>query len=354
MCGGGGGGNDNYDPEAEADARIREEQARIEAEQKAAREAAARQEAARRRREEEERQRAAAARAKRTTERDELVAQLRKELIDQMTGRGANIGTYGDILDRLLRDASRNVDLDATDPLASYFTGIGDKLYEDALARQRGDRSRYITGVRSRNEAGRLIGDTTDDAIIKEILDAQYADALAAIDRARARGRIGDAGYKEAIDELAKQRAAGASTIGDVGRGIISGYRGEYDDYINNLLKRASEWEYGSDLGIGYSGRNYGGGRVGAGGDQTGGNNRITGNLGELLRKRAADLRGRIGGDVRRATQGQEYFDWADIIRTAGERQGVINPNTPGTLAGAVDEYRRREQRRGVGSQGVF
>jgi hypothetical protein len=170
-----------------------------------------------------------------------------------------------------------------------------------------------------------LTGNYTDT-----LLNEQFDPLSAQLLNANKRGTLTDVGYNAALSKLAENRSTGASTIGDLGSGIISRERSGLDDYISGARKDAS----GLSLSSTFDPNVY----------SSGAKNLVD-----------TDISG-FGGALRNAVGGTKFADLGSLINAGGAVQGATNPNAanPNKLTAGATPDDNPNTKRGLGSTGAF
>lgn len=204
--------------------------------------------------------------------------------------------------------------------------GIGQNRYRNDLRRD------YDTAA---GDSNLHFADTMDDSILASILGEQEGNVMAQINAARDRGTLNEAGYGKALERFNSQKRSGNAQLQDLGRGVLSGYRSQYDTAVG-------------------TGRN----KIGSAGfDNPFDTSSAVGALGSLR----SSLSGRLGDDLYRATDGQSFFDPNAIIGHGASMQGFFNPSKKTgiggdneLLASFIDPKKTGSTLTSAGSNGVF
>ena len=169
------------------------------------------------------------------------------------------------------------------------------------------------------------------DQYVNNFLNSQYNDALEQLDRAKSRGTINDIGYNKAMNDLATQLSANKSIYGAIGRDIISGYNTGMQTDINNYQNLVNNYDLGND----YS-------RLNA--------DTVNNNLNTAYNNYLSGFE----NDFDAAMSGQTPFDISGILGNAKVSQGVINPQSNSLIDALSDQNSKKNQKVGLGNEGVF
>lgn len=169
------------------------------------------------------------------------------------------------------------------------------------------------------------------DQYINNFLNTQYNDALEQLDRAKSRGTINDVGYNKAINDLATQLSANKSTYGAIGRDIISGYNTGMQTNINNYQNLLDNYDLGND----YSRLN-------------------TDTINNSLNTAYNNYLSGFENDFDAAMTGQTPFDVSGILGNAKVSQGVVNPQSNSLIDALSEQNTKKNQKVGLGNEGVF
>jgi len=172
-----------------------------------------------------------------------------------------------------------------------------------------------------------LFPDTADDEIINAIINEQFNPARTQVQFARDRGNLNDVGFESALEGLEASREAAGARLQDIGGGILTGFRGQLRDVADRGFSRANAFELGGSF------------------DPT--------SIGKDINTLSSDLSGRLGGAVRNAVGGEQFFNLENLITRGGIAQGAQNPRS-GLLDMFATRERERSAKRGLGEEGVF
>lgn len=229
----------------------------------------------------------------------------------QIAARGFNQGLvdkYGlSGLYQTAIDNTRNtIAEDDLNPIYNTATAFNDAL-GTAQGTYRGDLRKQLNDITGDNFSYDTFADTADDDILSAILGQGRQDALATIDAAKARGQLSDVGYGRAMTGLEQQAQSGMADLQDLGLGVLSGYRKDLDALRTGELDTIGSADFSNPLDFG------------------GYQNRVNDTVNSL--------KGRLSGDLYRATGDQSFFDPSKLISTSGAIQGYYNPTTAPTTA---------------------
>lgn len=314
--------------QAAAQIQIEQERARIQAEQAA-------EERERLRREEEETRARLA--PQHSAAYDQAYNYLDRGLAMQGIDRSI-ADQYGisDMYYGALDDARLGIDPLDTNPYLAYNTRTN---FNDALSagrnQYRGDLRSQLNSFAGDGFEYDIFRDTADDHILEAILGQQRDDAIAAFDRALARGQLNDTGYSRAQSDLEGAWTTGLADLNAIGGGVLSGYRNSLAGYRDNQLNRIGSLMFSDDYSM------------------------------DSVQRRLDDMisgyQGSMEGDIRRAIGNQTFIDPHMLIGGAGAAQGYYNPAAPGTggtvqpfLASPMDDEESRQQAQAATGNKVF
>lgn len=169
------------------------------------------------------------------------------------------------------------------------------------------------------------------DQYVNNYLDDKYALALEQLDRAKARGTLNDVGYGRALKDLDTQKSAGYSTLGNIGRSIVSDYNTGMQTNIENYQNLLNNYDLTRD----YSRLN-------------------TNNINNMLNQNYNNYLAGFEGDFNAAMGGQEPFDVSSILGNAKVSQGITNPQSNPLVNALSDQNSKKQQKVGLGNEGVF
>ena len=251
----------------------------------------------------------------------------------QFQQQGVDPSQYmaSDITPRLTAAQNTIRDLDPN-PAAAYAPDLGSSIINDITSGKR---------TTANNQLNNLFSPTYSQSAVPDSLTGQYQDTLLneqfnplsdQLLNAQKRGTLTDAGYQAALASLGQKRSTAASTIGNLGSGIISTDRSGIDNYISGARKDAS----GLSLSSSFDPNVYASGAKGLA---------------------DTDI-SNFGGALRNAIGGTQFADLGSLINAGGAVQGATNPNAANPKAGvggvtppAEDEANTK---RGLGSTGAF
>jgi hypothetical protein len=251
----------------------------------------------------------------------------RTRLNQQFGSYGVDPQQFASLIDSSIADQTALVpQLDASP--GSYFS---DDWVGSVLSNARNQQRNQYVGQASQQFApgfaDKYFGSNSDDSIIEEVLGGQRAGIISSLDSARARGSLTDTGYNAAMQRVNNDTAAGRATANTLGQGVLDRYREGLSTIGSDARNAAASYDFNTPFDIG----TY--------------NNRFQTTLN--------NYNSQLGGDIRTALQGQQFYDIGDILTDAGVRQGAVNPRTEnaGILA---SRQQTRNSNRGLGGSGVF
>lgn len=253
---------------------------------------------------------------------------------NQINERGI-VDTYGigSNFNQRLRQARQSVPDLATD-VGAYIDpkSLWDQAYNEELGLERNSYNKQFNEFAGNGFDTKLIADTADDALVGNILDAQYKEALGGIDRAKARGQLNDIGYSHALTALGGQKSAGSSKLQDLGLGVLNKYRTNLRSTAQGYKDQINNYDFGDAI------------------DLAGWRGELEGGANKSLMGLEGDLRGALGST--------DLFDLDLLLGRAGTAQGVVNPvaGTAPLLAQFTGRTAEEEaaRKRTLGSVGAF
>lgn len=196
-------------------------------------------------------------------------------------------------------------------------TYANNTMWSDALSQATGARRtdllNQLNAFAGDNYAMSTFGNTSDDALLNEVLGEQYGDTLSTLNAQRDRGQLNDAGYSKAMSLLGNQKSSALASLQDLGLGVLSGYRDDINNSRENELNKIGQLGFGDRYNLD--------------------------NFRTSLDQLVSDRQGSMRGDILAAIGDQSFFDPNAIIGKAGSLQGYYNPTTPlATSATGTDE----------------
>lgn len=308
-----------FDPAAEAQAQIQleQERARIAEEQRAAEEA---------RRAQEEIEKRAQFDSRLQSER----IGARGRIESAITERGLDPNNFGSLISSQLDNVVRGIpDLDPS-PQSYFGDSLVDTILDKQLQNRRNEFSQSFDSFAGQGFENNLIGDTADDAILQAILAEQYDPAQQQLQRSFDRGTLNQTGFDAALAGLNNQRTSALSSLDEIGSAVLGTGR----DDLRGIAEQGRQGIGSFQLGQSF--------------DPTAFQTRI--------QDRASEFTGGLEGKIRSAVGGENFFDIPSLINKGGSAQGAVNePKRNLPLQDALAEREtRRQQKRGLGSQGEF
>jgi hypothetical protein len=171
-----------------------------------------------------------------------------------------------------------------------------------------------------------------DDRIIDSIIKERRGPAGEQISRFGARGNLNPTGGYTANLFLQRQEPEARERVGEIGAGVLGGYREDIGEIRGRATEQAGGYRLGEDL---FDVAPFSEER------------------GSLIEER----QGTLGADVRRAIGGDPLFDVSGALRAGGRAQGVVSGQ--GQNQALLDQIAAREfgsasgrNRRSLGSRG--
>lgn len=197
---------------------------------------------------------------------------------------------------------------------------------------QQSRRNQFLNDISGRFGSGfelEAIPGTFDDAAIGQLVDQGLGDAMRALDRSRARGQLTDQGFNRAASEVQGQAGEARTQLDTAGQGVLEDLRSQLSQIAQQARTGASNFKLGQQFSP----------------------STFFNEADAITQSPAADIVSRIRSQV--PVEG--LFDPQSAITIGGGQQGFVNPGRNaliGAFANRVGDD--RNQRRGVGSRGVF
>lgn len=174
-------------------------------------------------------------------------------------------------------------------------------------------------------------GDRFADQYVNNFINDKYNLALEQLDRAKSRGTLNDVGYNRALSNLDTQKSAANSTLGSIGRGLISDYNQGMQTGIENYQNLLNNYDLSKDFS-----------RFNAD------------TIGQKLNTDYNNYLSGFEGDFNAAMSGQEPFDVSSILGNAKVSQGVTNPQSNSLIDAISEQNSKKKQKVGLGNEGIF
>ena len=174
-------------------------------------------------------------------------------------------------------------------------------------------------------------GDRFADQYVNNFINDKYNLALEQLDRAKSRGTLNDVGYSRALSNLDTQKSAANSTLGSIGRGLISDYNQGMQTGIENYQNLLNNYDLATDFS-----------RLNAD------------TIGQKLNTDYNNYLSGFEGDFNAAMSGQEPFDVSSILGNAKVSQGVTNPQSNSLIDAISEQNSKKKQKVGLGNEGIF
>lgn len=130
----------------------------------------------------------------------------------------------------------------------SYFSGLGETLYNDLTSGLRTRAMSDINRIGNDSVVNSRLGDTIDDATLESILGEQRGGAESYAKNLSSRGLITDSGLEAAMAEIERQAGLGRNKLSQFGTGLIEQGRSGARDIIGQGRSSASN----ADLATGF------------------------------------------------------------------------------------------------------
>ena len=254
-------------------------------------------------------------------QQDDAMARILQHLMQQGLGADQYGGQFRTELEGI------NVPEGTTD-FSQYFpSNVGQQLEDSITERTRNEFGQQFEEFAPTGFEFDKFGSTSDDAIIDDILNKRFGEALSPLKNAQARGNLGDQGYNFGVSQLNDQRAGATTTLGETGTSVLDRYRGNLTDIATEGRQAAGNFTLGQD----FNPQTY--------------SDRIDTTVGELG--------GNLRGDITNAIGPNPLFDISGALQKAGTNQGAVNETRP-LYDVLARKSEARQGSRGLGTQGVF
>jgi hypothetical protein len=250
--------------------------------------------------------------------------------------QGVDPTTYNDqIMTELNRRNNSIADMDPN-PASAFPGTLGDSIIADALSGKRTTTLNSFNSIFKPNYSNEALPDSLTGDYVNTLLDEQFNPLSAQLTNAQKRGTLTDVGYKSALDTLGQRRTAGASTIQNLGQGILAGDRKNLDDYITGARSDVNSMSLGSNID--------------------------PASYGAAAQGKITTDKSSFGGALRNAVGETKFADITDLLNAGGAVQGSNNPSATNPNGGAagnlspsfVSEEELAKRGRGLGSSGAF
>lgn len=253
---------------------------------------------------------------------------------DRVTGRfedrGLDPNQYNDSIVDYLTNIRSTVPIDDLSP-GQYFSGdltggVVDRITNDQQSGFRNQLNQTFSPGFVDNYFDYNYGQDT----INDILSQEQGDVNQYLENAFNRGNTTYQGYQDALGRLTDATSGVQERVGDTARGVIEQYRGQLQGVGDTARQNLSAYQLGDSFDP----------------------SQFTSQLDTLY----GNLQGSFGGDVRNALGNTPLYDFDAILQRANSTQPASNDLAGNSsVIAAVEERKQREQqRRGVGSAGVF
>ena len=216
----------------------------------------------------------------------------------------------------------------------SVYDNLGARIFNELTGGRQTQATARLNEIFTPTYAENKLQYGAIDPFVNDILNSQLDPLSAQLGNAQKRGSLNDTGYQAALDALAKSRTSGASTLRNIGTGVIDTDRAGIDSYISGARNDASSLMLNNaDT---FDPNQY---AVGA---QT----------------RVDNYLSSLGGDIQNALGDTAFTDLASLLNAGGAVQGAndpsaANPNglpTPNWIA----DQALKTKPRGLGTEGAF
>lgn len=246
----------------------------------------------------------------------------------KLTSRGLNVDEFLPLIQAETNRIDSSIPYLDANPGNYYAPDLADTVLS---AEEKNRRTKYGQDVSNKWGPGfdtTAIPDTLDDPILNAINDTQYGESLSTLQRAQARGTIGDQGYNEALNKLNAAKPGALSRLQTLGGGILETDRSK----IRGIADEAKAGAAGYSLGA------------------------PAFSLDPYTSKYDTTFKGindSLEGDVRNATSGVDLYGINDILSGVARNQPAAAGNS--SLADVLAQRKKSEaDQRGLGSTGAF
>jgi hypothetical protein len=239
--------------------------------------------------------------------------QRRESAYNQAFNQGAGllasrgIGDMGDAFTREMQSVYNRTPLTSNDYSGVFDpNAVLDKLVGERRTNTRMANQQAYNKAFGGYDVNSVLGDTADDQYINDIVGTSFTESQAALDRARARGSLNDAGYQSAVGELGRQRGAANATAQTLGGAVLQRGRTQLGGILNEAKTGATDWDVGM---------------------QAYDPNRYATRFNEARNQFTSNL----GGEIAGALSGQNFFDVGAALNKGGYAQGAQNTRALGS-----------------------
>lgn len=266
--------------------------------------------------------------------RNERLGTAYDSALDRITGRfqdrGLDPSMYNQNITDYLDQIKSTVPIDDTSP-GQYFSG---DLTGSVIDRITNDLTSQYRSSLNQNFAPGFVDNYFDynygQNVIDDIINQERSDVEQILSNAYNRGNTTFQGYEDALGRLDDRTTAVRERVGDTARGVIEGYRGQLQGVGDTARQNLSTFQLGDTFD----------------------SSQFTNQLQDLY----TNLQGSFEGDVRGSLGNTPLFDFDAILQRANAAQPASNDVASNqNIIAAIEERKKKEQeRRGVGSSGVF
>jgi hypothetical protein len=207
---------------------------------------------------------------------------------------------------------------------STYFRNVGSDIIKNNETTNRNSYNNTFNSQYGNNWANTAIGDTSDDAILENILNEQKDPVNQYLQRAKDRGTLNGSGYDHAMQEFERQMTAARAKLNTIGTDVITGNRTKLNDERQRAADAISGYKFGQDFKLD---------------DYTSG-----------LSSKANNFLGTLEGDIRNQLSGVKLFDQNALLLSGGQAQGPINDQ--GALFDQFINGQKKKDNRGLNSNG--
>lgn len=172
---------------------------------------------------------------------------------------------------------------------------------------------------------------TADQPFVDNFLQGYYDNAMKQFDTAKARGLLNEAGYNEAVSELGKRNSAANAGVNELTDAVLQNYQDDFNTLASNWQTTIDNYDLSNRSWLNQD------------------------NLQNAYNNVLADDE-TLQNAFSQATSGYTPYNVSDILANARNTQGVINPNSNDSelLATLKDNERSKQNKVGLGNQGIF
>ena len=244
--------------------------------------------------------------------------------------QGLDGSQYQPRIESFLSDIARTIPNTDTNP-SIYFNGDLTSQAINSIESQ--DKELYTRQLNEMFQPGftqNYFGSGFGDADISSIINQQRSDAAQQLSNSYQRGNTSFQGYDRALTDLDTNALGARERVGDFGNGIIEGYRQQLSGVGDTARQALSTYEIGNTFDP----------------------QQFQNQLNELY----GNLQGQFKGDLVNSVGNTPLFDVNTLLQTSNAAQPASNDQAraPQILASIEERKRKDQERRGLGTTGIF